>query len=190
MKAVLKLFVGVVIALSINTNAIALGGFSSLSSAQQKIVNGIVSQLGIKSPDDKIKMRIYDEISYAFESNWNSYWLGLNELEASKYKEEKEKGVVEYVFNNESNGTLFFTFVYKPDVDQVIIFKRQIRHAGKSTILKLYEERKDDKKFKVIHETDSYGMLQEKGKVRYQVYHVGTATSSLVYYQQAVVNVD
>jgi len=191
MKLVVKTCVLIIFIIGFKTSLFALGGFSSLSTPEQKTINIIVKQLGISNPSNEVKYKIYKSISFAFNSSWSNYWLGLNELSASKYEKGKEKGLIDYVFNNKDNGTLFFTFVYKPEVNQVVVFKRQIRHGEKSVILDLFEKRKSDTEvFEIRHDKDNYAMLQKKGIVSYQLYHVGASTASLTYYSQSIIDLN
>ncbi|PWI32051.1 hypothetical protein DI392_17895 [Vibrio albus] len=170
-------------------NALALGGYESLSDTQKKVIGKVTDQLGIKDTDNAVKKKIFDSIEFAFNSDWNSYWLGLNELSASKYKDEQEKGFVELSFSTSKEGTLFFTFIYKPEVNQIILSKKQVRYSSKSVVLGTFEERKADKEhYKIIYEKDNYALLQTKGKVDYEYYHVGTDAGLVVYEMQSTID--
>ncbi|MGF1818026.1 hypothetical protein, partial [Vibrio splendidus] len=144
---------------------------------------------GIPDKDNKVKEKIYNSIDYAFNSKWSSYWLGLKDLSASKYNDGKEKGYMDLSFNNADEGTLYFTFVYKPEVKQIILSSKQVRHATKKIALEIYEERKaNTEEYEVKHESDNYALLQKKDKVSFEYYHVGSKTASLVYSGQEIIN--
>ena len=180
------------IVLSLSFNVYALGGYESLSENEQKLLKSIVERLGVKDKDNSVKKKLYDTSLFAFDGNWSSYWVGLTELSLSKYKDGAESGFVELGINNSENGTVFLTYLYKPEVKQIILTSKQIRYGAKKTILDVYEERKSDKeKYVVKHESDNYALLQEKGQVSFEYYHVGASgdTASLVYQSQNVIDI-
>ncbi|WP_436323027.1 hypothetical protein ACSEYT_01905 [Vibrio cidicii] len=166
-------------------NSYSLGGYGSLTDVQQKTLESIVKQLGISDNDNKVKEKIYNRIDYVFKSQWNSYWIGLNELSASKYTDGLDKGYVDISFNSANEGTLYFTFVYKPEAKQIILSSKQVRHTTRQRALEVYEERKaKTEEYKLVYESDNYALLQEKGKVSFEYYHVDSNTASLVYSMQ------
>ena len=174
---------------AISFHTMALGGFESLTETQQNVTKSIVNQLGVDDPDNTIKKEIYDTSSWAFDGQWGSYWTGLNELASSKYKDGKEKSVIEISLNNAKSGTIFLTYVYKPEARQIVIFQKQIRHGSKKLLLDEFAKRKADKeKYELRHEEDNYGLLQETGKVEFEFYHVSGDTGSLVYSNQRIIN--
>lgn len=178
--------------LLLSFNASALGGFESLSGSEKKLLKLIVERLGIEDKDNSIKQKIYDKSSFAFDGNWSSYWVGLNELSLSNYKDGKEKGFIELGINNPDNGTIFLTYLYKPEVKQIILNSKQIRYGTKKMLLDVFEERKSDKeKYVVKHESGNYALLQEKGQVSFEYYHVGASADigSLVYHGQVVIDI-
>ncbi|KPM78619.1 MULTISPECIES: hypothetical protein [unclassified Pseudoalteromonas] len=170
-------------------NSFALGGYDSLTDIEKKVLKSIVTQLGITDSDNSIKKKIYDASDYAFEGTWGSYWTGLEELSSSKYKDGAEKGVIEIALNNSKNGTYFLTYIYKPETSQIILFSKQIRYGRKKHLLDEFEKRKNNKeKYELRHEGDNYAMLQEKGKVDYEFFHVSGGTGSLVYQTQGTID--
>ena len=182
-----KLFSLALCLLSLNT--VALGGFESLTDTEKKVMKSIATQLGITDTDNSIKMKIYDASSFAFKGKWGSYWTGLTELASSKFKDANEKGVIEIAINNSESGTFFLTYFYKPEVNQIMLFTKQIRHTNKKALLDVFEERKAKKQdYNLKHEGSNYGMLQENGKVNYEFYHVSGGTGSIVYQSQTAID--
>jgi len=170
-------------------NSFALGGYESLRDKEKKVLKSIVKQLGIKDSDNSIKKKIYDTSEFAFKGTWGSYWTGLSELSSSKFKDGNEKGIIEIALNNSESGTMFLTYIYKPGVKQIMLFSKQIRHQSKKVILDEFEKRKADKeKYELRHEGSNYAMLQEKGSVSYQFFHVVGDSGSLVYQTQRVID--
>ena len=170
-------------------NSFALGGFESLTDNEKKVLKSIVKHLGITDTDNSIKNKIYNTSDFAFKGTWGAYWTGLNELSASKFKDGNEKGVIEVALNNSESGTFFLTYIYKPEVKQIMLLSKQIRHGSKKLLLAEFEKRKTDKeKYELRHEGSNYAMLQEKGKVDYEFYHVSGDSGSLVYQTQRVID--
>ena len=170
-------------------NSFALGGFESLTDIEKKVLKSIVKQLGITDTDNSIKKKIYDTSDFVFKGKWGSYWTGLTELSSSKFKDGNEKGVIEIALNNSELGIFFLTYIYKPEVKQIMLFSKQIRHGSKKLLLEEFEKRKTDKeKYKLRHEGSNYAMLQKKGKVDYEFFHVSGDTGSIVYQSQMAID--
>ena len=184
MKKALSL---ILIILSFNTYA--LGGYDSLTDTEKKLLTKIVNKLGIKADNDT-KYKIYKANSYAFEGLWDAKMFNLNDLASSKLKDGQEKGFYEVAFNHKEQGTLFLTYIYKPEVKQIIVLNKQVRYGDKSLILEEFEKRKaNEDKFSVTHEANNYGLLQVKGKVSYEFFHVGATAASLVYSSQTIIDI-
>src|SRR5690606_12760120 len=130
--------------LAFSSNAFALNLYDSLSEPQKSVLTTIVTQLGIKDDDNSIKEKLYNESSFIFEERWSSYWTGLNELARSNYKDGKEKGFIELALNNSKHGTVFLTYIHKPEAKQIILVARQIRHGSSSLVLEEFGKRKAD----------------------------------------------
>jgi hypothetical protein len=177
-----------IILITFSFNIYALGGYDSLADVEKSLLTDIVNNLDINA-DNKFKYKLYKAHSFAFEGVWGSKAFRLNELAASKLKDGQEKGVYEVAFNHKDQGTVFLTYIYKPEVKQIIVLSKQVRYGDKSFILGLFEDRKmESEKYRVAHESDNYGLLQEKGKVSYEFFHVGATAASLVYSTQAVID--
>ena len=172
----------------VSFNSYALGGYNSLSESHKKVTKQIVATLGIEA-DKSTKYKIYDDISYMFNSDWHSMKFGLDELSSSKFKGENSKGIVELAFNSKDQGTVFLTYIYKPEIKQILVLKKQVRYGQKDKLIAEFERRKKEQdQYIVLHETDSYALLQQKGKVSYEFFHIGNSTASLVYSSQNVID--
>ena len=181
----------IALATLISINTYALGGYNSFSESQKKVLSSITERLGITDTDNSVKEKIFDSSNAAISGNWSANWTGLNELSRSKYKGEHEKGFVELAVNNENSGTMFLTYIYKPETKQILLITKQIRYVSKKTLLNIFSERKAKKnEYEVKHEEDGYALLQEKNKVSYEYYHVnGSDTSgSLTYHYQTSID--
>lgn len=175
--------------LAFSSNAFALNLYDSLSEPQKSVLTTIVTQLGIKDDDNSIKEKLYNESSFIFEEGWSSYWTGLNELARSNYKDGKEKGFIELALNNSKHGTVFLTYIHKPEAKQIILVARQIRHGSSSLVLEEFGKRKaDTDKYELRHESGNYALLQQKGKVSFEFFHVSGNTASVVYQSQVAID--
>ncbi len=180
-----------ILSLTFTANTYALGGFDSLGESEKKILSQIEEQLGFKDPSNKIKSDIYNAISYVFESQWNSYWFGLTDLSKSKLTTDKNNGFYELTVNNKNNGTIFATFIYKPEVKQITIITRQVRHSTRKPVLERYQELKNNEaENKLIHETDNYALVRKKDYVDFSYFHLNSDTASVVYLDMRVIDVE
>ena len=186
MSKLVKVFLSSAFLLVLFTSqSFALGGYNSLDDPEKKLLNSIQEVLGFS--DDKnhsVKYKIYNNIKFGFESNWNSYWLGPAHLGSSKLKKHDSSGQMELIINNKENGTLFDTFIYNEKTKQITIISRQVRYSSREEIVGAFENRKKDtKKYEIKHETDDYGMLQEKGYISYELFHISGSSiaGGLVY---------
>lgn len=179
----------VIILTLVSFNSYSLGGYGSLSEPQKTVTTQIVSSLGLED-DENIKYKIYNDMSGVFKSGWNSIRFKLDDLKSSKFKGEYSKGVVEIAFNSKDQGTMFYTYVYKPEVKQIFVFKKQVRYGSKANFIAEFEKRKNKEgEYTVSHESDTYGLLQEKGTVDYEFFHIGNGAASLVYSSQRIINI-
>lgn len=170
------------------SSSYALGGYKSLPDNEQKLLSQVQKVLGFNDPSDKVKLNIYNNISWIFEGNWNSRWFDLTELSASKLKSSTKSHFFELSVNNEKNGIIFVTFVYKPKVHQVTIISREIRHGSSSDALSHFKKSKNKKEYKVDYEHDKTALLHQKGRVSYDFYNVYDNTASVVYFNMTVIN--
>ncbi|MEG3753104.1 hypothetical protein [Psychromonas arctica] len=180
----MKVFAATIMCL-FSFNSFALGVYDSLGEPQKTLLKSIVSQLGLVDKNNSIKTKIYNTSSFAFDGGWNSKWFGLNDLSGSKYEDDTEKGFIEVSINHADQGTIFITYLYKPETKQIIVFTKQVRHGPKNLTLEIFEENKSDKDSYVLtHEGPNYALLQLKGFVSYQFYNIQNETGSLVYTRQ------
>lgn len=174
--------------LAFSSSSFALGGYSSIESGQQKILNTIQNDLGFKDDDsNSVKLEIYNNISWAFSDGWQARWFDLTELASSKIKNPSKTGFIELAVNSKDQGLGFFTFIYKPNVKQITLISKQIRHGSKSLALNKYQE---DKKTRLVdYENDSTALLHKKGYVDYEFFNVLGDTASLTFYSVSVIDV-
>ncbi|MDN2661836.1 hypothetical protein OW492_00425 [Psychromonas sp. 14N.309.X.WAT.B.A12] len=170
-------------------NSFALGVYDSLGEPQKTVLKSIVSQLGLVDKNNSIKTKIYNMSSYVFDGGWNSKWFGLDDLSGSRYVDGIEKGFIEVSINHAEQGTIFITYIYKPETKQIIVFTKQVRHGPKNLTLQIFEDNKSDKDSYVLsHEGANYALLQAKGLVNFQFYNIQSETGSLVYVAQGKID--
>ena len=186
----MKIFFITLIFFIFSFNGFALGGYGALPEVTQKALKSIVNQLGIIDNNNKIKEKIYDANSWIFEGEFGWYWIGLNDLSSSNYKDGKEKGYIELGINNGEYGTVFVTYMYKKEAKQIIITTRQIRYGSKNIVLEEYSKRKNSsEEYEVRHENDKFALVQEAGKVNFAYFHVSGDTGSVSYVSQRAIDI-
>jgi|SRR5690554_641570 len=170
-------------------SAKSLGGFDSYSSAKQSLLNSVVNQLGIDDRNNRIKVKIHDQIKSALQGDWYSYWIGLSDLAKSKYQDDDAKGFIQVLLATEDSGIWIITFAKKEKIDQIVLSLAQIRHGAQDGALDVYNEKKNDSEnFAINSESDKYAFIQETGKVAFSLINVGTGTGSVTYVNQFVID--
>lgn len=174
---------------TLSCHAFALGGFKSLDTETQTVLTWIVDQLGIKDNSHSTKMKLHDAIDFMFEGDWNTNWLGLNDVAASRYQDGRELGYIELLTNSAEHGTVSITFNYQPSTKQIISTTRQVRYTTRKALLDIYNERKANKEeYNLEHENDHYAMLSKVGLIDYEYYHVGSDSGSITYVSQNIID--
>lgn len=177
--------------LLVSASSSAIDAYSTSGEGVKKLVKNIVKVLKLESSTEMEK-KIFDTMDYAFEDNtmWNSYWLGYDDLSVSKMKDSKVT-FIEYFINSEKHGMFFFSFLYDKESQQILVNRKQIRYASKKVALDAYTEKKDDtEKYNSRHETDTYALLQVKGKVDFSGFNIGTAAGSATYFDQRIIDLN
>ncbi|MFT5760158.1 MAG: hypothetical protein ACI9LM_004942 [Alteromonadaceae bacterium] len=175
------------VTLLLSTNVFAIDAYSTESENVKKVIKLVIKSL--KAPDSiETEKKIHKAIKHAFTSDWNSYWLGYNDLSSSKIKN-PEVSFIEYLVNTEEHGTYFFSFLYDKKSNQILINNKQIRYGTKDTALELFTKNKDNtEKYEIRHEKDTFAMLQVKGKVDYEAFNIGSTSASVIYFSQTIID--
>ena len=178
----------IVSVLLIIPRAFAVDEYSTASDGEKKLIKQIVEVLKLE-PSTEVEKKIYDRIDFVFDTkNWNSYWLGYNDLESSKIKDPGVTFVEQYI-NTSDIGTFIIGFLYDKEAKQILVTSKQIRYASKDIALDAFKTTKaDEEKFSVLHETANYALLQEKGKVSYSNFHIGGNAGIVVYIEQGIID--
>jgi len=177
----------IISALLITPRAFAIDEYSTASEAEKKLIKQIVKVLEIETSVE-VEKKIYGRIDYIFKTeNWNSYWLGYNDLASSKIKSPNVSFVEQYV-NTSDLGTFIISFMYDKQVNQILVTSKQIRYGEKDAALKAFKKTKDDtENYSVIHESENYALMQETGQVSYSNFHVGSKAATVVYIEQGII---
>lgn len=176
------------IALMLSGSVYALDDYSVADDNVKSLIKNVVKVLDAPGALETEK-KIFNTIDFVFEgSNWNSYWLGYNDLSSSKIKDPNVTFIEQFV-NTSNDGMYFLTFMYDKKANQILISRKQFRSGVKGDALEVFKERKNDaEKYKVSHEKDNYAMLQEKGKVSFSAFNIGTQSGSVIYFNQTVID--
>lgn len=178
------------ILVAISFSSLALDEYSSASEGKKAFVKGIMK--GLKIPESKdTEKKIYSTISYIFDydTDWNSYWLGYEELSASKFKGEQDITYLEQSVNTSNNGVFFVSFLYSKKINQILVSRKQIRYGSKKVGLELFSILKEDKEQNTIrHEKDTYALVQKKEKVEYTAINMNDKSAVVVYFNQTTID--
>jgi hypothetical protein len=169
-------------------NLFALDEYSSATDAQKRFVAVTIKNLAAPNTND-VKVKIYNSLAYIFNSgDWSSYWLGYNDLSASKITN-PDVTFIEHFINTAESGAYFVSFLYDKTTNQILVNTKQIRYGSKNAALELFNTQKSDTdEYKVIHEEDNYALVQESGRVEFAAFNLGSSSASVVYFEQEIID--
>ncbi len=159
-------------------NIFALDSISAIPENQKKLINRVIEVLNLPSTKEN-KTIIFDKLSISFEGDWSAHWTTNSTGDGSKLTNSKTQICDVTVYNN--NRVVNGTFVYFKKEKQLFITLKQYIEGEASTVLKLYNERKEDPKYIIENETENYAYFNEKGYMDYTTYHVKSPVGMVVY---------
>ncbi|CAH0532823.1 hypothetical protein VST7929_00670 [Vibrio stylophorae] len=179
----------ILIMMFLSSTAHAVSEYSAVDDSIKNLINGTVKHL--KVPDrEKVKINIYNAVESIFDDagKWNGYWLGYNELSASKIKETDVR-YMEYIINTENNGFFFVSFLYDTNAKQILISQKQIRYGSSSGAFEVFHKRKSNTDtYKVIHEKNNFALLQQKGNVTFSAFNLFGEYGGVVFFNQVIID--
>jgi hypothetical protein len=168
-------------------NIFALDSISSIPDEQKKVVSRIIEVLELPSNKDTKKI-IFDKISDFFNKGWSAHWTTNTTGNTSKLKNSKTQICDVTIYNN--NRVVNCTFVYFQEKKQLFVTLKQYVEAESSTVLKLYNEKKENSKYTIENETKNYAYFNEKGYMNYTTYHVKSPVGMVVYESSYFININ
>ena len=159
-------------------NIFALDSMSSVPEEQKKVVARIVEVLELPSNKNTKKI-IFNKVGDFFTKNWSAHWTTNTTGNKSKIKNSKTQICDVTIYND--NRVVNCTFVYFKKEKQLFVTLKQYVEAESSTVLELYNERKEDSKYSIENETENYAYFNEKGYMNYTTYHVKSPVGMVVY---------
>ncbi len=170
-------------------NALSLDSYSAADEGAKELIGLAVAHL--KLPDNlETRKKLYGAIDYVFsdDTDWDSYWLGLNDVSDSKVKGQNLT-YMEFFINTSLHGMFFVSFIYDKANGQVLINSKQIRHSDEKEVLNAFSEQQaNTEEYEVVHESDNYALTQTKGFTDFAGFSVLSGTAAVVYFDQQVIN--
>ena len=159
-------------------NIYALDSASSIPDEQKKVVARVIEVLQLPS-NENMKKVVFNQLGTFFEKNWSAHWTTNTTGAKTKIKNSNAQICDVTIYNN--NRVVNCTFVHFKKEKQLFVTLKQYVEAESSTVLKLYNERKEDSKYSIENETDNYAYFHEKGYMSYTTYHVKSPVGMVVY---------
>lgn len=183
MKKILSLF-----AFLLSFNACALDAYSSADEGVKTLIKAVMTELKLEESLETEK-KIFNAISFVFtdDNDWNSYWLGYNDLGDSKITNPSITYIEQFI-NTSDKGMFFLSFLYDKRVNQILLSTKQIRHGSDKEVLDVFSGLKSDDEYEVSHEEDSYALTQKSGWVDFAGFSVMGGTAAIVYFDQVTID--
>lgn len=159
-------------------NIFALDSISSIPEEQKKVVARIIEVLELPSNKNTKKI-IFNKVGNFFTKNWSAHWTTNATGSKSRIKNSKTQICDVTIYND--NRVVNCTFVYFKKEKQLFVTLKQYVEAESSTVLELYNERKEDSNYNIENETENYAYFNEKGYMSYTTYHVKSPVGMVVY---------
>ena len=184
LNATKSIFIAVI--LSFSSLALALDATSTIPDDAKKILNALEKDFKLENISPSSKKAIYDQFSFALEDGWYSWWIGNDDLDASKFKEHKVR-VFDLIVTNK-NRISNITFTYFPDANQIFYIRKQYVEGSSEAVLNIYNEYKEEDDTEIKHETNSYAFTKKKGYVDFDIFHVKGSEAMVGYIDAGVID--
>jgi hypothetical protein len=168
-------------------SAFALDSVSSIPDEQKQVIARVIEVLELPS-NKKMKKVVFNKLGDFFTKNWSAHWTTNSTGAKTKIKNSNAQICDVTIYND--NRVVNCTFVHFKKEKQLFITLKQYIEAESSTVLKLYNERKEDSKYTIENETENYAYFNEKGLMSYTTYHVKSPVGMVVYEGSYFLNVE
>ena len=159
-------------------NIYALDSASSIPDEQKKVVARVIEVLELSS-NKNMKEVIFNKLGDFFTKDWSAHWTTNTTGANTKIKNSNARICDVTIYND--NRVVNCTFVHFKKEKQLFVTLKQYVETESSTVLKLYNERKEDSKYSIENETDNYAYFNAKGYMSYTTYHVKSPVGMVVY---------
>ena len=165
----------------------ALDSVSSIPDEQKQVIARVIEVLELPS-NKKMKKVVFNKLGDFFTKNWSAHWTTNSTGSKTKIKNSNAQICDVTIYND--NRVVNCTFVYFKKEKQLFVTLKQYVEAESSTVLKLYNERKEDSKYTIENETENYAYFNEKGYMSYTTYHVKSPVGMVVYESSSFLKVE
>jgi len=165
----------------------ALDSVSSIPDEQKQVIARVIEVLELPS-NKKMKKVVFNKLGDFFTKNWSAHWTTNSTGSKTKIKNSNAQICDVTIYND--NRVVNCTFVHFKKEKQLFVTLKQYVEAESSTVLKLYNERKEDSKYTIENETENYAYFNEKGYMSYTTYHVKSPVGMVVYESSSFLKVE
>lgn len=149
------------LAIILVVNVYSLDELSSISEDNKAVLNKVLERLDLKSTSSNNKNKIYNKFKFALKKDWYIKWWHNNTPKSTKVGNADSK-FLEMTLVDETR-VYSFTFIHFKKQKQLFTITRQYISTDSKFLLKKFKELKNDTKYKLVTEKNSYGYLEEDG---------------------------
>ena len=182
MNKIIVLLTGIL--LSLSANAISESG--SLSSDQKTVLDAVITGLGVEHVSTEKKDEIYNLFKHALTRDWYASWHSNNSLTANKSKDSKTQMFDLTVVDE--NRIYIISLIHFSSVKQIHVTQRELIDMSSSNVMTNYKKHKENEKFEIVSETDSYAFFKKKGFAQNVVSHMKTPNGLTAYIDYKVLD--
>lgn len=168
-------------------NVFALDEASTISDDAKRILSSIEKEFKLSNLSSKTKKRLADQFSFALKDDWYSWWLGNEDLNNSKFKNDKVRIYDLIVANNNRINNI--TFTYFPEANQIFYLRKQYVEGSSSVVLENFKEHKAKEDTELKKETNNFGFTKTKGYLDFDIFHITGEQGMIAYIDGGVIDV-
>lgn len=172
---------------SFSSMALALDEESTIPEQAKKILSSIEKEFSLKNITPATKKAIADQFTFALDGEWYSWWIGNDDLESSKFKDDKVR-VYDLIVAN-SNRINNITFTYFPSANQIFYIRKQYVEASSRIVLDHYRQYKEEADTEIKHETKNFAFTKKKGYVDFDIFHITGDEAMIGYIDAGIIDV-
>jgi hypothetical protein len=167
-------------------NAMAISESSTISSDKQQVLDTMIKELGLVGITKSRKDKLYSTFKYSLNKDWYANWHTNSTLTSSKIKDSSTR-----IFDLnvvDENRLYIITYTYFTDRKQLHVTQREIIDGSSKGVIDNYNKHKENEKFEIKAEKDSYAFFQKTGYSEYLVSHVKSPNGMNVYIDYQIID--
>ncbi|MHA2936866.1 hypothetical protein ACXJY6_01065 [Vibrio sp. RC27] len=174
------------ICIAMSFNAMAISESATISSDKQQVLDTIIKELGLVGLTKSSKDKLYSTFKHSLNKDWYANWHTNSTLASSKFKDSKTR-----IFDLnvvDENRLYIITYTYFSEKNQLHITQREIIDGSSRDVIDNYNKYKENEKFEINAEIDSYAFFQKTGYSEYLVSHVKSPNGMSAYIEYKVID--